>query len=465
MLKKVWEVSGSLKRIKYITVSSVIWTILLVLFLFDLVQDIRTFSDVFQFIIMLIILGAIWYLDVRFNPFVFQNLRKVNVKESVNSSINYAKQGYRQENTLEEGIEHGAINGLEKGTKSFILKPVLSWILWPFSVIVALCTTNKWIDIDYQENENKKNNTADTAKNFVVSNSQELTDAISKITPNSVITLKAGHYVFTSKYSAVKTVKIIGESRDNTFLQLGTALQTQINSVLTIENLSISREEDYGDHPIIGLVGNNSKLIINNCKIENSNNEEPMVIGQSKNSYLEVNNVTTTRLPKKTAYDIAVIYDTVVKIENSSIQCVEALDKARLNADNSQFTMVVTQNKSMITLTNCTIINGFLGGNDSTININNSVCDFVYTGNYSMELFDNAKLNISSSIINSKNGEQLRCQLNDQSKLELSLINYTVKKPLFVECNDLKTQLINPQNVPIQTKASTSSSVASSQNN
>lgn len=466
MLKKAWEVSGSLQRNKYITISSVIWTVLFALYIITLFRLGTSISDFFQCILMAIILIVIWYVDVRFNPFVFRKLRKVNVRKSINQSIKSAKQGYAQENTFKEGIEYGAINGTGSIINSFILKPFLAFLLWPLSAVIAICTINSWVDqTDYQFTTDKtdKNEMPDSqGKQSVVSNSQELNDAIAKATPNSVISLKAGHYVFTSKYSAVKNLKIIGESRENTFLQIGTALQAQINSVLVIENLSISRKEEYGDNPIIGLVKDNSKLVINNCEIKNSNENQPMIIVQSKNSSLEVNNVTTTRVLKKAADDITILHNTVAKIKDSAIQFVKTLDETRLNAENSEFRIVTTEDKSEINLNQCTVTGSLAGGYNGVINVNNSVCDFISVGDPNIMLFNNAEVNISSSTISSKNDKQPYCQLEDQSKLELNLINYTVKQPLLVECNDSKKQLSNPQNVPVQIK---SLSAISSQNN
>ena len=101
-IKDAWKVSGSLKKSEYLTLPSILWSAFEVFILVGCFQIMLktpaisfgyVIEQVFEVILMMILTVAIWYINIRFNPFAFRSMR-MSFKDAVNDAIKTGKKAY-----------------------------------------------------------------------------------------------------------------------------------------------------------------------------------------------------------------------------------------------------------------------------------------------------------------------------------------------------------------------------------
>lgn len=205
-IKDAWKISGNLKKSKYLSIPSILWTIFLGFIFIMTIGMLKTvftpdlgttLSNIIMAIIFFALLIIVWVINIRFYPFAFKKFN-LKTKGIINSSIEeyrrvrdagprtMQKRPYNSNNDFipdrdmwgnlkgfkdnrpqeyQEGkasqYRHAVGEGLEAGYASFAQMLAGGWFkicLWPIAFISGLANMGPVVHEYRKAQENNSNN-------------------------------------------------------------------------------------------------------------------------------------------------------------------------------------------------------------------------------------------------------------------------------------------------------------------
>lgn len=296
-------------------------------------------------------------------------------------------------------------------------------------------------DPDFDDQDFTDTNDEDYSNKVIVSNDQELLEAVKTSTNGTVIFLKAGSYNYDSNTNYFNSLTLEGESLADTSLTVSVQFIVQSGCTLTLNNLQINEGTDCEDNSIIAAGEDNTKIVLNNCVLTNLNKESALISAQASGANVELNCVSIVNV--NGGIDVAAGYGGKVKIVDSYIPSILAANNGVMSISTSNIFWVSAENNGTVNVDN-SVITLEISAAQSIINLAHVTIDPLNSDGMLIVADQNSQIVFSRSVFHNEHG-QIKCELYDQSKLTLRLWRYNNDYPITVKCDNPSEQVDNIQ--------------------